>query len=91
MIVNHINGNKLDAYYKNLIFCTHSENSAHSVGKKISMIDKKTNTLIANFDSIALAVKYCDKLNYGCRRSAISAVVSGKFKSYRGFLWKIQE
>ena len=41
-MVNHIDENKLNNYYKNLEWTTTSENVMHSTGKKVNQIDIET-------------------------------------------------
>ena len=60
-IINHLDENKLNNYYKNLeILNNCKENSQYSLGKKIIQYDKITNEIINIFPSIKEASK---KLN----------------------------
>ena len=57
-IINHIDENKLNNYYKNLeILNNKKENTTYSLGKKIYQIDMKTNEIINSFNSIHKASK----------------------------------
>jgi len=84
-IVNHIDKNKMNNNINNLEWVTLSHNSTHSHGKKVSMIDLKTNKIIKNFDSVKNAFIYLNKNYYN---TSISDVCNGKQKTFNGFGWK---
>ncbi len=82
-VVNHIDENKFNNYYKNLEWVTMRQNTIHSVGKKVSQHDKKTGELIKIYNSIADAAK--------CVNGDDSGIIScckGKLKTSRGYKWK---
>lgn len=83
--VNHINENKLDNRITNLEWVTNRENAIHSLGKKINMINIKTNEIIKIFDSISDAAKYIKCPNH-CGIS--ERLNSETRKIYYGYKWE---
>lgn len=85
-IVNHIDENKLNNYYKNLEWVTSSKNTNHSkykYQKKVKQIDIKTNKIINIFDSLTDAsINIC-----GHKKSVgnISNVCNNRSKSFKGY------
>lgn len=88
-IVGHLDNNPENNYYKNLVWCTHQENTEHMFncgrenrkGKRVAQIDLSGN-VISEFDKIEDVAKigYCPQ--------SISGVINGRGKSAYGFLWK---
>jgi hypothetical protein len=83
-IVNHIDENKLNNNINNLEWVSSSENSTHSIGKSINMIDPNTNNIIKNFKSIKEAFTFLGKKYYN---SSICDVCEGKKKLYNNYKW----
>lgn len=85
-IINHLDENKLNNYYKNLeILNNCKENSQYSCGKKIIQYDKITNEIINIFPSIKDAAR---KLNLDCAK--ISRYVNNISKSCSGYILKFE-
>jgi hypothetical protein len=82
-IVNHIDEDKRNNYYKNFEWVTHKENMEHSFAKAVIMINKKTNKTIKTFKSIANAGEY-----FGKSSNNISNCCNGKGKTALGYKWK---
>lgn len=86
-VVNHIDENKLNDNVENLEWCTYSQNSAHSLGKKINQIDIETNKVINTFNSISDAQRF---LGEKCRMN-ISEVCRGLRNKAYGYKWSYVE
>ena len=96
--INHIDGNKKNNYYKNLEWCTYSENSIHAV--EIGL--KKTRRVyFKQLDMEFKSIKKCAKFliknelvptkkveNVTC---GISVVCRGRVKSYYGLVFEYLE
>jgi len=83
-IVNQINENKKDNYYKNLQWCTSQENGSHSLGKQIKQIDPKTNEVICTYSSGREAERKCENID----RHRLSEACDGKLKLYKDYYWR---
>ena len=89
-VVNHIDENKTNNYYKNLEWTTIGGNTKHSLAKKINQIDKDTNDVIKTHDSIADAIKHLGKpRNYMVHIS--EACNNPKRVTALGYKWKFAE
>ena len=80
--------NKINNYYKNLEWVTGSNNMIHAIGRKVDMIDLKTNKIIKKFNSISQVKKY---LNIKTHLSSITQVCKGKGKTAYGYKWKYSD
>lgn len=93
--VNHIDGNKKNNYFKNLEWCTNSQNQIHayknglndrskynSGRKKIPVVQIKNNIIINMFESYAEAKKIT-----GIEWKNIKKVCNGERKHACGFQW----
>ena len=88
-IVNHIDEDKTNCYYKNLEWITFKGNTDHSISKKVNKIDPVTNVIIQTYSSIADAAKSVNKNH----TSTISNCCNGKTKSKitYGYKWEFAE
>lgn len=96
--VNHIDGNTMNNFYKNLEWCSPLENVQHASKvlkkltaykkandkrkRKVNQIDYITGKIIAVFDSIREAER-----KTGINSSYICQICKGKFKQCFGFSW----
>jgi len=86
-IVNHIDENKQNNYYKNLEWFTYKENSTHSVGKSVNQIDLQTGEIINTFKSIRNAARSIDNfIPYFI--NGISNCCNNKRESFNGYKWE---
>ncbi|ARF11808.1 HNH endonuclease [Klosneuvirus KNV1] len=85
-VVNHIDENKTNNYYKNLEWVTTRENVIHSKGVKINQIDPETDEIINTFKSATHAAEYV-----GCDTGTIIRVCKGKRNHCRGYKWQYAE
>jgi hypothetical protein len=83
LVVNHIDENKSNNYYKNLEWVTIKKNNQHSKNKKISMLND-SNKVINTFDSITHAYNFLNKKYSG----NIQKQIKNNKKVY-GYFWKI--
>jgi len=87
-VVNHIDENKMNNHYSNLEWCTYSQNSLHSMGKKVCKIDKDTGTILRTYNSGTCAAKALGK-THGQKKISDCCNTTGK--SAYGFTWKFLE
>lgn len=83
LVVNHIDENKSNNYYKNLEWVTIKKNNQHSKNKKIAMLND-SNKVINTFDSITHAYDFLNKKYSG----NIQKQIKNNKKAY-GYFWKI--
>ena len=84
-VVNHIDNNKLNNYYKNLEWCTAKENTTKYFEKNLIQLDKNTNEIINKFRTFTDAYKHLNKTYNSC----ISKCCKGIINEIYGFKWKI--
>lgn len=91
-LVNHKNGNRLDASASNLEWITPSDNIIHAhdngmLGNRVKVVqmtrDGDDGDVVAEFESMTAAAR-----SIGFTNGAIHACVAGKNKSAGGFFWK---
>uniref|UniRef100_A0A6C0C960 HNH nuclease domain-containing protein n=1 Tax=viral metagenome TaxID=1070528 RepID=A0A6C0C960_9ZZZZ len=88
MVVNHIDENKMNNHFTNLEWSTYSENTLHSVGKKVCKIDKHTGKILYTYSSATCASKVFGK-SYGGTK--IGECCNNKSKTTYGYIWKYLE
>jgi hypothetical protein len=86
MVVNHIDKNKLNNHVSNLEWVTSSENTTHSMGKKVCKINKDTGQILYTYESGTYAAN-----SIGATKAAISRCCNNKSKTSFGFIWKFLE
>lgn len=92
LVVNHINGNKIDNRVENLEWITQKDNVIHAVTnglikpytKSVIQYDINNNK-IAMYKSIQEAAKIVK-----CDASTISRVCKGEYKTAGGFIWRYE-
>lgn len=91
-IVNHIDGNKINNHYQNLVWTTQKENVNHSVQNRLIFNFKRevwqyttSGILVQKYKSVTEAA---NKMN--CSRRLIDLVCNGnpRNKTAKGFIWK---
>ena len=88
LVVNHIDNNRLNNYYKNLEWCTSAENTLKHYTKRILQLDKDTEEIINEYKTFHEAYEKLGK-KYG---SAISNCCNDTgYKTVFGYKWKIIE
>jgi hypothetical protein len=87
LVVNHINKKKDDNRIENLEWVTYSENTAHSLGKKVAKFDPKTNGVVQYYDSITLACLD----NEISEKTLSNACKSDEMKIVCGYYWMFVE
>ena len=88
-IVNHLDENKRNPYYKNLEWTSHRGNAEHSFGKPVIMINPETNEELKTFPSLARACEYL-KLDHK-NPSIISDCCWGYRATAFGYKWKYKK
>ena len=83
-VVNHIDKNRSNNYYKNLEWVTQQDNSIHSNGKMVKMINPTDNEVLKIFR----CVKDADRFLNVSTNSHIGEVCNGKWKTYKGYKWE---
>lgn len=86
-VINHKDKNKLNNNINNLQWITNHENITHGSGKKIAKLNKITNEIIKEYNSISEAFRELNK----CESHSITHIANvckGKNKSAYGFKWK---
>uniref|UniRef100_A0A6C0EHG1 HNH nuclease domain-containing protein n=1 Tax=viral metagenome TaxID=1070528 RepID=A0A6C0EHG1_9ZZZZ len=86
LVVNHIDNNRLNNYYKNLEWCTSAENTTKHYTKRILQLDIDTEEVINEYKTFHEAYEKLGKV-YG---SAISKSCNGTgYKTVFGYKWKL--
>ncbi len=85
-IVDHIDENKLNNYYKNLEWVTPRENTTLSLGKPVVQIDPTSGKIIKRYRSIKSALQH---LNKSLKSTNITMCCKGITKSAYGYKWKM--
>jgi len=88
LVINHIDKNRDNNYFKNLEWVTAKGNSMHSLAKKVEQIDLKTGLVIKIHQSIKEAAEF---LNSPGSAGNITRVCKNKSKSCKGYGWKYLE
>lgn len=89
LFINHINGIKVDNNVQNLERTDRQKNGQHAADvlgawkKKVQQIDKKTNQIITEYESVKVASEVT-KVN----NTNISRCCNGGAKTAGGFIWK---
>lgn len=83
-IVNHLDKNRQNSYYKNLEWTTIKGNTIHAIGRKVQQIDLETGEVINTFDTITDAYQSFGK---PCN-SHISLCCKGKINQTLGYKWR---
>lgn len=92
MVINHIDGDKVNNKIWNLEQISQKDNVIHSyykIGhKNVKIVEKYSldGVLIDTYSSCAEAARK----NLGCKANAISAVCLGKMNTHHGYKWKYQ-
>lgn len=84
-VVNHMDEDRINNYFKNLEWTTSRKNTIHSLGKPVAQIDMKTGKTIKEFDCISSAAESVKKPN---PVPNISACCHGRLPSAYGYRWK---
>jgi hypothetical protein len=86
-VVNHKDKNRNNNSLDNLEWMTKYQNDIHGSGKRVAKIDKLTDKVIKEYDSIAEAFRELG-VTSKVQSSCISVVCKGKRKIAFGFKWK---
>jgi uncharacterized protein YaiE (UPF0345 family) len=84
-VVNHIDNNRLNNYYKNLEWCTSKENTTKYFTKRIQQVDINTNKVIKEYKTFTEIYEELGKTY----NSHISKCCKGIYKTAHGYKWQI--
>lgn len=84
-VVNHIDNNRTNNFYKNLEWCNIKYNTREYFKKKIHQVDIKTNKIINTFSHYVDVYKFLNK-NYN---SNISKCCHGYLNTAYGYKWRL--
>lgn len=82
-VVNHLDENPINNYYKNLDWTTIDGNNKYSCCKKVKQVDISTGEVLNAFDSVTDANKYMNTNSIN-----ISACCNGKREEAFGYKWE---
>ena len=85
LVINHIDNNRLNNYYKNLEWCTNKENTTKHFTKKIQQIDINTNKVIKEYKTFSEIYKELNKKYSSC----VSKCCKGRYKTALGYKWQL--
>ena len=83
-VVNHLDEDKTNNYYKNLEWITQKNNVIYSIGKKIKIIDPETNNILIIFGATTQACRYLGMKSH----SKITDCCMGRIKTAFSFKWE---
>ena len=83
-VVNHIDRNRQNNYYKNLEWTTVRGNTQHAIGRAVQQSDPKTGQVIRTFNTITEAYQSFAR---PCN-SHISLCCNGKQSQTLGYRWR---
>lgn len=83
-VVNHLDENRNNNYYKNLEWSTQHNNVIYSIGRPMKMIDMETNQILIIFRSVRQAATYFARVS----TSSMRRCCRGEVPETHGFKWE---